>query len=179
MSDQYFDYDEMIQDALKGVVVKILEDVSDNGLKGDHHYYVAFNTKCEGVKLPPSLIARYPDEMTIVIQHRYWGLNIQAEYFEIGLSFDQKPELLTIPYAALIGFVDPSAQFALQFEYGEETASNDTGLESDAEEEIAIKPDVKNIAINKKPSEEQNTSIEEEASKVVTLDAFRKKKPTK
>ena len=126
MSDQYFDYDEMIQDALKGVVVQILEDVSENGLKGDHHYYVAFNTNCEGVKLPPSLMARYPDEMTVVIQHRYWGLNIQAEYFEIGLSFDQKPELLTIPYAALIGFVDPSAQFALQFEYGEDKASNDT-----------------------------------------------------
>lgn len=172
MSDQYFDYDEMIQTALKGVVAKVLDDVSQNGLKGDHHYYVAFRTQDEGVKIPASLKETYPDEMTIVIQHRYWGLKVEKNHFEIGLSFNKKPELLVIPYSALIGFVDPSSQFALQFDYGEEKASNDTGLD----EQPAAEVGVQNTQTPPEPIEDQNLSSENEAEKVVTLDAFRKKK---
>ena len=197
MSDQYFDYDQMIQEALKGVVVKILEDVSQNGLKGDHHYYVAFRTHDEGVQIPPQLKQRYPDEMTIVIQHRYWGLNIQKKYFEIGLSFDNKPELLVIPYAAIIGFVDPTAQFALQFEDAQDVASNDTGVEdgttSDAVIEVGFENTVEDIkkADSKDISPAKDTHAKDgppakntkatkdtdnNAPKVITLDAFRKKK---
>lgn len=170
MSDQYFDYDQMIQTALKSVVVKILEDVSQNGLKGDHHYYVAFKTQDEDVRIPRQLREKYPEEMTIVIQHRYWGLKVYDDYFEIGLSFNQKPELLKIPYSALIGFVDPSAQFALQFEYGEDIPSNDTDMDED---NLALEDFSKT---EPKQTDEQNVKPENNGPKVVTLDAFRKKK---
>lgn len=176
MSDQYFDYDQMIQDALKGVVVKILEDVSQNGLKGDHHYYVAFRTQDEGVKIPPQLKQRYTDEMTIVVQHRYWGLNVQKDYFEIGLSFDQKPELLVIPYASIIGFVDPTAQFALQFDDGQEVASNDTEIEESNSEDAVIEVGFENTAVDTQEKAPVTKASEDGVTKVITLDAFRKKK---
>jgi hypothetical protein len=178
MSDQHFDYDQMIQEALKGVVVKILKDVSQNGLKGDHHYYVAFRTQDEGVKIPPQLKQRYSDEMTIVIQHRYWGLNIQDDYFEIGLSFDNKPELLVIPYDAIIGFVDPTAQFALQFDDANEVASNDTGLADDLSSDSIVEVGFKKAAIMPKGdiSNEDKKRPPDNTPKVVTLDTFRKKK---
>ena len=176
MSDQYFDYDQMIQEALKGVVVKILEDVSQNGLKGDHHYYVAFRTHDEGVKIPPQLKARYTDEMTIVIQHRYWGLNIQKDYFEIGLSFEQKPELLVIPYDAIIGFVDPSAQFALQFDDGKDVASNDTDFDEITPDDAIAKVGFEISAKETKITSDESIVDDKNTTKVITLDAFRKKK---
>jgi len=186
MSDQYFDYDLMIQDALKGVVARILSDVADNGLKGDHHYYVAFRTTDPGVVIPDHLAARYPDEMTIVVQHRYWGLKVTEEHLEIGLSFNQKPEHLIVPFDSIIGFVDPSAQFALQFDYGEEKASNDTDPD-DLSEDFALEvgttthrgtviDDERLMTERLTDALSEQPSDQDDVTKVVTLDAFRKKK---
>ena len=172
MSDQYFDYDLMVQDALKSVVRNIIDDVAKNGLKGEHHYYIAFRTTDPDVVLPDHIKARYTDEMTVVIQHRYWGLKVNEDDFEIGLSFNQKPEHLIIPFDAIIGFVDPSAQFALQFEYGEDKASNDTGL--DDGHDIAIEAGTEAITMNDPGEADSGKSGDD--SKVITLDAFRNKK---
>jgi uncharacterized protein len=110
-----FDYDGMVQNALRGVVRDILADVAVNGLKGDHHYYIAFATGEDGVSLPAYLKERYPTEMTIVLQHQFWGLVIRPSHFEVNLSFSGVPERLVIPFDAVIGFLDPSVQFGLQF----------------------------------------------------------------
>jgi hypothetical protein len=108
-----FDYDEMVQNALRGVVRDIISDVAVNGLKGEHHYYVAFATGEDGVSLPAYLKERYPTEMTIVLQHQFWGLVVRPNHFEINLSFSGVPERLVIPFSAIIGFLDPSVQFGV------------------------------------------------------------------
>lgn len=123
-TDSNINYDAKVQDALRGVVRSVLEDTERDGLAGDHHFYVAFKTRAPGVVLPDHLKARFPDEMTIVLQHKFWGLKVSEDQFEVGLSFDRKPEILVIPFAAIVGFVDPSVQFALQFN---DDADGDSG----------------------------------------------------
>ncbi|MGB3723723.1 MAG: ClpXP protease specificity-enhancing factor SspB [Pacificimonas sp.] len=114
--DSLIPYDDYVQDALRGVVYNTLINcASEGGLPGNHHFYIAFKTRAEGVDIPAHLMERYPDEMTIVVQHRYWDLKVDREGFEIGLSFNQVPAKLVIPLAAVVGFVDPSVNFALQF----------------------------------------------------------------
>ncbi|MBZ6377289.1 hypothetical protein B5C34_05675 [Pacificimonas flava] len=109
-------YDEHVQSALRGVVYSVLTDVAaTGGLPGNHHFYIAFKTNAPGVDIPPHLKERYPDEMTIVVQHRFWDLAVDREGFEIGLSFNQVPAKLIIPFSAVVGFIDPSVNFALQF----------------------------------------------------------------
>ncbi len=115
-ADSLIPYDEIVQDALRTVVRRVLDKIdADGGLPGAHHFYIAFRTRNPGVDIPRHLLERYPDEMTIVIQHRYWDLAIDDEGFQIGLSFNQVPAKLRIPYAAITGFVDPAVNFALQF----------------------------------------------------------------
>ncbi len=180
MSDQHFDYDHLVQDALRGVVKNILVDVSRNGLPGEHHFYIAFRTTDEGVIIPNVLNERYPEEMTIVIQHRYWGLKVNDDSFEIGLSFNQKPEHLIIPYGSIIGFVDPSSQFALQFENGSENASNDME-DMDASNIksmiISDSDDIEGLVIEEEPKKPLTSDADkgDNSSKVVALDSFRKK----
>lgn len=114
--DSLIPYDEIVQDSLRAVVRRVLADVAASGsLPGAHHFYVAFKTRYPGVELPAHLLERYPDDMTIVIQHRFWDLRAEADHFEIGLTFSQVPAKLRIPYAAITGFVDPAVNFALQF----------------------------------------------------------------
>lgn len=114
--DSLIPYDEIVQDALRGVVQRVLTKIdTEGGLPGAHHFYIAFRTRAPGVDIPKHLMERYPDEMTIVIQHRYWDLLIDDEGFEIGLSFNQVPSKLRIPFSAMTGFVDPAVNFALQF----------------------------------------------------------------
>jgi uncharacterized protein len=177
MSEQHFDYDHLVQEALRGVVKNILVDVSRNGLPGEHHFFIAFRTTDEDVIIPKVLKARYPEEMTIVIQNRYWGLKVNEGSFEIGLSFNQKPEHLIIPYESIIGFFDPSSQFALQFENGSESASNDMG-ESDLENMIVSDSgDLKRYKSNEEPIKTSNNDggKSKATNKVIALDAFRKK----
>lgn len=114
--DSLIPYDEIVQDALRGVVARVLKRIQEEGgLPGGHHFYIAFRTRAPGVSIPQHLMERYPEEMTIVIQHRYWDLEVTPEQFSIGLSFNQMPSMLTIPYDAVVGFVDPAVNFALQF----------------------------------------------------------------
>ncbi|MCH8202085.1 MAG: hypothetical protein IH996_03150 [Proteobacteria bacterium] len=170
MTDTYFAYDKLVQNALKGVVKEVLQQVEKSGLQNEHHFYIAFRTQADGVEIPKHLIERYPDEITIVLQHRFWGLKVYDDRFEVGLSFNRKPEHLKIPFDAIIAFADPSAQFALQFdgETGLEATPENDSLGRGAEvnpEQDAVAPD----------TEEEQSDRDGGDAKVVTLDAFRQK----
>jgi uncharacterized protein len=161
-----FDYDEMVQNALRGVVREILSDVAVNGLRGEHHYYIAFTTGEDGVSLPAYLKERYPAEMTIVLQHQFWGLVVRPSHFEINLSFSGVPERLVIPFDAVIGFLDPSVQFGLQFRVSQVDES------SEKPSQAARK--------SSRSGGRAATSLGDPApaagqDNVVTLDSFRKK----
>jgi len=109
-------YDLLTQQALRGVVRNVLTDVAKKGLPGDHHFYIAFDTRAEGVRMSERLRAQYPEEITIILQHQFWDLTVSENGFEVGLSFGGIPEKLSVPFAAINGFFDPSVQFGLQFE---------------------------------------------------------------
>jgi hypothetical protein len=131
------DYDALTQEALRGVVRKVLSQVvARGGLPGDHHFYIAFNTQADGVVLSRRLKEKYPDEMMIVLQHRYWDLAVTEEGFEVKLTFDGIPERLYVPFDALRVFFDPSVRFTLQF--GE--ASADEGQDGRRRGERKTKP---------------------------------------
>lgn len=109
-------YDEIVQDALRAVVGRVLGEVEQSGgLPGGHHFYITFKTKAPGVAIPKHLAERFPDEMTIVIQHRYWDLKVEADCFSVGLSFGGVPATLRVPFAAVTQFHDPAVEFALTF----------------------------------------------------------------
>ncbi|MBS7545181.1 ClpXP protease specificity-enhancing factor SspB [Ancylobacter oerskovii] len=116
-------YDLLVQDALRAVVRRVLTDVARDGLPGDHHLYISFDTQAPGVRLSARLKERYPEEMTIVLQHQFWDLVVTELFFEVGLSFNGIPERLHIPFDALKGFFDPSVKFGLQFEPPSEDAA--------------------------------------------------------
>jgi uncharacterized protein len=115
MTDQ-IRYDLLTQQALRGVVHSVLTDTAKKGLPGDHHFYISFDTRADGVHMSDRLRAQYPEEMTIILQHQFWDLKVDEEEFEVGLSFGGVPERLTVPFEAINGFFDPSVQFGLQFE---------------------------------------------------------------
>ncbi|HSI39466.1 MAG TPA: ClpXP protease specificity-enhancing factor SspB [Xanthobacteraceae bacterium] len=119
MSADLIRYDLLVQDALRGVVRRVLTDVARDGLPGEHHLFISFGTRAPGVKIAPRLAERHPEEMTIVLQHQFWNLIVTETFFEVGLSFNGVPERLHVPYAALKGFFDPSVKFGLQFEPAE------------------------------------------------------------
>jgi hypothetical protein len=116
MAKDLIRYDLLVQDALKGVVRKILSEAAKNGLPGDHHFYISFSTEFPGVRLSHRLREKYPQEMTVVLQHQFWDLGVTEHAFEVGLSFSGIPERLLIPFDAITGFFDPSVQFGLKFE---------------------------------------------------------------
>ena len=110
-------YDEIVQEALRDVVGRVLQEVAQaGGLPGGHHFYITFKTQMPGVSIPKHLVERFPDEMTIVIQNRFWDLRVREDGFEVGLSFNQAPAKLYIPFSAITGFVDPAVSFQLQFQ---------------------------------------------------------------
>jgi uncharacterized protein len=163
MPEDLMRYDQLAQSALRGVVREALRRAKDEGLPGEHHFYIAFNTRFPGVKVSPRILERYPREMTIVLQHQYWNLNVYEGHFEVELSFDNVQEKLYIPFNAVKGFLDPSVQFGLQFEvvYEEDVAAPVEATET-AEHTSVTENDE-----NPTPSNDQ--------AKVVSLDAFRKK----
>ena len=181
MSETYIDYDAKVQDALRSVVRAVLLDTERDGLKGEHHFYIAFKTQADGVEIPAHLVNRFPDEMTIVLQHKYWGLKVEEDHFMVGLSFNQKPEHLRIPFAAVVGFVDPSVQFALQFHDDAEFDDEDLGedISDDDLSDIVASDSAGNDAAT--PIVESLPKVKSEPASgagngnVVTLDAFRKK----
>ena len=122
-------YDLLVQDALRGVVRRVLTEASREGLPGDHHFYVTFRTPAPGVRLSNRMRERYPDEMTIVLQHQFWDLSVTDANFEVGLSFNNSPESVLVPFDAVTQFGDPSVGFALKFELQEpepEEGANDS-----------------------------------------------------
>ena len=127
--EQNIDYETLAQDALRGIVRTVLLQVAKSGLPGQHHFYIAFNTNAPGVTLSPRLKERYPEEMTIVLQHRFRDLLVNDKRFEVGLSFDGIPERLVVPFGAIKVFFDPSVPYGLQFEGTEVTvdAAHDIG----------------------------------------------------
>jgi uncharacterized protein len=119
MTKDLIRYDLLVQDALKNVVRKVLGDAIRDGLPGDHHFYISFKTEYPGVRLSTRMREKYPQDMTIVLQHQFWDLSVTEHAIEVGLSFSGVPERLLIPFDALTGFFDPSVQFGLKFEIQE------------------------------------------------------------
>lgn len=165
-SDGQIDYEtlvgEAMREAMRGVVRRVLTDVAENGLRGDHHYYISFNTNAPGVSLSKRLKERYPDEMTIVLQHRFWDLAVHPDRFEVKLAFNSIPERLVVPFDALKVFVDPSVRFGHQFEDPEEVGaeaaddvpSNDArGSRATGRSGGAVRAEKKRLAPRKKPVE--------------------------
>lgn len=131
---QNIDYEALAQDAMRGVVRAVLSRVAKTGLPGEHHFYIAFNTQAPGVIISKRLKEKYPEEMTIVLQHRFWDLIVSDERFEVKLTFDSIPERLAVPYRAVKVFFDPSVPYGLQFEESELTSeSARRALASDAQ----------------------------------------------
>jgi uncharacterized protein len=124
MAVDHIRYDLLAQEALRGVMRQVLTDAAKNGLPGDHHFYITFNTGADGVRMSARLREQYPQEITIVLQHQFWDLIVGDEIFEVGLAFNGISERLTVPFDAVKGFFDPSVQFGLQFETaGDEAAA--------------------------------------------------------
>src|SRR6476619_2523771 len=121
--DSLIPYDEIVQEALRAVVGRVLQPIEHNGeLPGNHHFYITFKTQAPGVNIPKHLIARFPDEMTIVLQNKFWDLKVHDDSFEVGLTFNAVPAKLFIPFSAISGFFDPAVNFALQFSVHNATA---------------------------------------------------------
>ena len=151
-------YDKMIEDALRGVVRQSLAQVAKSqSFPADHHFYLTFRTGRPGVVMPDYLRAQYPEDMTIVLQHQFWGLEVGAEAFEVTLSFNKTKERLRIPFTALTSFVDPSVQFGLEFK-GEIIAGEPRKLGAEAARPGGVQPGAAG-----------------KSGQVVTLEAFRKK----
>ncbi|MDQ0505046.1 SspB family protein [Xanthobacter agilis] len=130
MSVDHIRYDLLAQEALRSVVRRVLLDVAKDGLPGDHHFYISFDTRAPGVRLSQRMREKYPEEMTIVLQHQFWDLSVNEAAFEVGLSFGGIPEKLLIPFSALKGFFDPSVKFGLQFELAVPESDDDADGES-------------------------------------------------
>jgi len=154
--DSLIPYDEIVQEALRAVVGRVLGEVeATGGLPGAHHFYITFKTGAPGVEIPKHLAERFPDEMTIVIQNRFWDLKVSDDGFSVGLSFNQAPAKLVIPFSAITGFVDPAVSFALQFQV--QTEESDPQDHDEAE------------------NDPPQTEPIEEGSNVVSVDFSRKK----
>ena len=127
-------YDLLVQDALRGVVRQVLSDVARNGLQGEHHFFITFKTAAPGLRLSSRMRERYPDEMTVILQHQFWGLTVTEAGFEVGLSFNNMPERLFVPFAAITMFQDPSVTFGLKFDPKDAGSPADAGARPPATE---------------------------------------------
>lgn len=176
MADDHIRYDILAQDALRGVMRKVLQEVSKTGLPGNHHFFITFLTTAPGVRVSPRLRERYPEQMTIVIQFQYWDLKVSENGFEVGLSFSDVPEKLEIPFSAVRGFYDPSVNFELEFDpkaaSAEETAP--VALPT-AQPEATSEPAARRAGGTKDKVAAAEADAAKGSADVVSLDAFRKK----
>src|SRR5712691_2919901 len=138
MAIDHIRYDLLTQEALRGVVRTVLADIAKKGVPGEHHFYITFDTRAEGVRLSPRLREKYPEEMTIVLQHQFWDLVVSDTTFEVGLAFGGVAERLLVAFDAIKSFVDPSVNFGLQFEQVTEDESATSG--ATPESKIGSKP---------------------------------------
>jgi hypothetical protein len=164
MAQDHIRYDILTQDALRGVIRKVLTEVAKTGLPGEHHFFISFVTKAPGVRISQRLLEQYPADMTIVLQNQFWDLKINETAFEVGLSFDDKPETLVIPFSAIKGFFDPSVQFGLELKSSAPLPTEDEAAE-------AKEP----ARLGALPTPAAPVATEATGEKVVSLDAFRKK----
>jgi len=171
MATDHIRYDVLARDALRGVLQRVLSDAAAHGLPGEHHFFITFLSKAEGVKLSPRLLAQYPEEMTIILQHQFWDLVVGEDRFEVGLSFGGIPERLVVPFGAITSFFDPSVQFGLKFEPSEATAeATPKNLPS------APPPSAVAVPAPAPPEENSDDAAKPgEGAEVVRLDRFRKK----
>ena len=196
MADDLIRYDVLAQEALRGVVRRVLIEAGKDGLPGEHHFFIAFDTRHPGVRISDRLREKHPEEMTIVLQHQFWDLNVTEHTFEVGLSFGNVPERLLVPFEALKGFFDPSVQFGLQFDV---QRSDDAEVGGGTSGDVAALPAIAQpravapLAPHKEaegkgakaPSSKADkdeddkgapkSAPEESGGQVVSLDAFRKK----
>lgn len=199
MSDDLIRYDVLVSDALRGVVRQVLTEIGSTGLPGEHHFYITIDTRLPGVRISSALRQRFPEEMTVVLQHQFWDLKITEQTFEVGLSFSGVPERLLIPFSSVTGFADPSVDFALKFET---LLVDDEDMVGEVSEPIADQSDdeaadnapiplerggesakgVPKIASktaekseDDSPADEDEDDDDEKSADVVSLDAFRKK----
>ncbi|MEO7222006.1 MAG: SspB family protein [Devosia sp.] len=163
MAQDHIRYDILLQEATRGVVRKVMSEVAKTGLPGEHHFFISFMTKAPGVRISQRLLDQYPSDMTIVLQNQFWDLKVSETGFEVGLSFDDKPETLVVPFNAIKGFFDPSVQFGLQL-------TGAVGLPTEDEVAEASEPSKLTPATAGAP-----VATEAPGEKVVSLDAFRKK----
>jgi uncharacterized protein len=134
-------YDEIVQEALRDVVGRVLTTVErSGGLPGGHHFYITFRTRMAGVEIPKHLAQRFPDEMTIVIQHRFWDLKVAPDHFTVGLSFGGVPSTLRVPFAAVTDFVDPAVDFSLKFQANGAENEGHEAHEAPENDAPAVKP---------------------------------------
>jgi hypothetical protein len=186
MTDR-FQYDALVDDALRSVVRRVLLMVAENGaLPGSHHFYISFRSTDPGVQLPEYLRAKYPEEMTIVLQHQYWDLIINEVFFEVTVSFNKQRERIRVPFAALSAFVDPSVRFGLQFDRKDkDKAVNVEKPEGVPEAPTQLPAPEKRPQIGTTAASDDDPAAaaaasaeakpEDAAAKVVKLDSFRKK----
>jgi uncharacterized protein len=172
MATDHIRYDVLARDALRGVLRRVLTDAAEHGLPGEHHFFITFLSTADGVKLSPRLLAQYPEEMTIILQHQFWDLVVTEDRFEVGLSFGGIPERLVVPFAAIKSFLDPSVQFGLQFEPSEATAETSAAKLPAVAPASALPVAAPEPAEESKDDEPAKTS---EGAEVVRLDRFRKK----
>lgn len=184
MNDR-FHYDALVDDALRSVVRRVLTQVAETGLPGSHHFYISFRSNDPGVELPDYLRAKYPDEMTIVLQHQYWGLIIREDDFEVTVSFNKQQERIKVPFAALSAFVDPSVRFGLQFDRRDKATGEKVSAERPegaaeptplpVPEKRPAPPEGETAGPEGEAATAEAAKPEDAASKVVKLDSFRKK----
>ncbi len=166
MAKDYIGYQALTDAALRGVVRDALRRIEKQGLIGSHHFYLTFKTHFPGVEIPNFLREQYPDEMTIILQHQFWGLKVKEEQFEVALTFRKLPATLVIPFAALTAFFDPGVQFGLQFK----------GLEGDSKGAAPFMPP-QPVAeqLEAEGVEEEKPEKPTAPAEIVSLDSFRKK----
>jgi uncharacterized protein len=164
MADDLIRYDILVQDALRGVMRRILHEVSQTGLPGEHHFFITFDTLAPGVRISNRLRERYPEQMTIVMQFQFWDLKVSDHGFEIGLSFNDIAEKLVVPFSSVRGFYDPSVNFELEFDAPAIVEANEPVV---LETATAQAPD---DAALEKPAPAEGSA------QVVSLDSFRHKK---
>jgi hypothetical protein len=163
-------YDVLARDALRGVLRKVLTDAASHGLPGEHHFFITFVSKADGVKISSRLLAQYPEEMTVILQHQFWDLTVLEDRFEVGLSFGGIPERLIVPFSAIKSFLDPSVKFGLQFDTSD--------VAEVAPETLAAAPSavaVPAAAAEAAESADEPTAPNQGGAEVVRLDRFRKK----
>jgi hypothetical protein len=168
MATDHIRYDVLARDALRGVLRRVLTDAAEHGLPGEHHFFITFVSTADGVKLSPRLLAQYPEEMTVILQHQFWDLVVTEDRFEVGLSFNGIPERLVVPFSSIKSFFDPSVQFGLQFE------PTEAAVEAPAATDLPAVAAPSAVTTTEETADDA-PARPSEGAEVVRLDRFRKK----